>query len=172
MKTSGFPGYSCLDFVFSVVGVCTYVFDVGSDLWLGQEFFRQGHFFWFGSLVGFMLTSSVMVQMFSWSWFKSDLELRSFQSTHKHMVLFGSDRRLGLTRVLHVCQLAFFFRLVSGVWQGFCVWWRRQPGSEYATYLTHDLSMLRLIETFCESAPQLSLMIYIMIYNNHARTIQ
>ncbi|KAI5621785.1 XK-related protein 8 [Silurus asotus] len=172
MDTSMFPGYSWLDFMFTVIGVCTYVFDVGSDLWLAQEFFRRGEIFWFGLLIGFMLLSSLIVQMFSWFWLKYDLQLQSFQTTHKHMILFGSTRCLRLTCFLHVLQLGFFFRHVSAIWQGFCVWWRGEPGSEYATYLTHDLSLLRLIETFCESSPQLSLMIYILIHNNHATIIQ
>lgn len=34
---------------------------------------------------------------------------------------------------------------------------------DYAVYLSHDLSMLRLIETFSESAPQLVLMLTIML---------
>lgn len=32
--------------------------------------------------------------------------------------------------------------------------------------------MLRLIETFSESAPQLTLMIYVMLCTNKARTVQ
>lgn len=63
-------------------------------------------------------------------------------------------------------------RHISAIRQGFRVWWRKQEGSEYAVYLTHDLSMLRLIETFCESAPQLTLMIYVMLRTNKARTVQ
>lgn len=64
------------------------------------------------------------------------------------------------------------FRHISAVRQGFRVWWLKQEGSEYAVYLTHDLSMLRLIETFCESAPQLTLMVYVMVCTNKARTVQ
>lgn len=52
------------------------------------------------------------------------------------------------------------------------MWWRRQEGSEYAVYLSHDLSLLRLIETFSESAPQLVLMIYVMLCTNTARPVQ
>lgn len=63
-------------------------------------------------------------------------------------------------------------RHISAIRQGFRVWWRKREGSEYAVYLTHDLSMLRLIETFCESAPQLTLMIYVMLCTNKARTVQ
>lgn len=41
----------------------------------------------------------------------------------------------------------------------------KQPGShgDYAVFLSHDLSMLRLIETFSESAPQLVLMLTIIL---------
>lgn len=34
---------------------------------------------------------------------------------------------------------------------------------DFAVYLSHDLSMLRLIETFSESAPQLVLMLAIIL---------
>lgn len=61
---------------------------------------------------------------------------------------------------------------MSAIWQGFRVWRQGGAGSEYAVYMTHDLSMLRLIETFCESAPQLTLMMYIMLRSNHARMVQ
>ncbi|KAM4631475.1 XK-related protein 8-like [Polymixia lowei] len=40
---------------------------------------------------------------------------------------------------------------------------RMQDPQGVAVYLTHDLSMLRLIETFAESAPQLVLMLTIML---------
>lgn len=63
-------------------------------------------------------------------------------------------------------------RHISAIRQGFRVWWRKEEGSEYAVYLIHDLSMLRLIETFCESAPQLTLMIYVILRTNKARTVQ
>lgn len=41
----------------------------------------------------------------------------------------------------------------------------KQQGShgDYAVFLSHDLSMLRLIETFSESAPQLVLMLTIIL---------
>ncbi|XP_017577027.2 XK-related protein 8.3 [Pygocentrus nattereri] len=169
-----FPRYSWLDFLFAVVGVCTFLFDIGSDVWLAKEFYQHGEFFWFAALLGFMLVSSAVVQMFSWFWIQYDSQLDNydFQTAGRRVVLFGSPKRVKLTCFLHICQLGFLLRHISAIWLGFCVWWRGEKGSEYAVYLTHDLSMLRLIETFCESAPQLSLMIYIMLHNNEARTIQ
>ncbi|XP_067111421.1 XK-related protein 8.3 [Osmerus mordax] len=171
MESPAISKYSCLDFWFSVIGVCTYLFDVGSDVWVATEFYSRGDVPWFGVLVGLMALSSVVVQMFSWYWFKYDRKLEGFNAQNStDTVLFGNH--LKLSGLLHVFQLGFFCRHISAIWQGFRVWWRRDQISEYAVYLTHDLSMLRLIETFCESAPQLTLMAYIMLYTNHARTVQ
>ncbi|KAK9957212.1 hypothetical protein ABG768_011476 [Culter alburnus] len=174
MERATFSKYSWLDFVFTVIGVCTFLFDVGSDLWVAKEFFTHGDFMWFGVLVGFMLMSSVIIQLFSWFWLKYDRPLENFESqaSSGNIVLLSEAKREKLLLLLHVCQLGFFIRHLSAIWQGFRVWWRGGSGSEYAVYLTHDLSMLRLIETFCESAPQLTLMMYIMLRNNHARMVQ
>ncbi|KAI4871776.1 hypothetical protein NFI96_014711 [Prochilodus magdalenae] len=174
MESERFSSYSWLDFIFAVVGVCTFLFDVGSDVWLAKEFYQHGEIFWFAAVLGFMLVSSVVVQMFSWFWIQYDSQLENydFQTTGRRVILFGGPKRVKLACLLHICQLGFLLRHFSAIWLGFCVWWRGEKGSEYAVYLTHDLSMLRLIETFCESAPQLSLMIYIMLHTNHARTIQ
>ncbi|XP_064204796.1 XK-related protein 8-like [Anguilla rostrata] len=173
MECSTFSEYSWLDFLFTVIGVFTFIFDIGSDLWVAQEFFLRGDFFWFGVLVSFMVLSSVVVQMFSWFWFSYDRELEGYeeQTTSKN-VLLADEKHFKLYCWLHVLQLGFFFRHVSAIRQGFQVWWRGKQGSEYAVYMTHDLSMLRLIETFCESAPQLTLMLYIMLRTNRVRVVQ
>ncbi|KAG7218896.1 hypothetical protein INR49_019445, partial [Caranx melampygus] len=171
MERSAFSTYSWIDFIFSVVGVCTFLLDWGSDIWVATEFYCRGDFLWFGVLVGLMVLSSVVVQMFSWFWFKYDRELPGFSAqTGAGTVLFGD--RVKLSCLLHVLQLGFLCRHICAIRQGFRVWWRKEAGSEYAVYLTHDLSMLRLIETFCESAPQLTLMIYVMLRTNRARTVQ
>ncbi|XP_033980406.1 XK-related protein 8.3 isoform X2 [Trematomus bernacchii] len=172
MERATFSKYSWIDFAFSVIGVCTFLVDWGSDVWVATEFYCRGDIFWFGVLVGLMVLSSVVVQMFSWFWFQYDRKLPGFGSvqTGGGTVLFGD--RVKLSCLFHVLQLGFLCRHISAIRQGFRVWWRKVEGSEYAVYLTHDLSMLRLIETFCESAPQLTLMIYVMLQTNKARTVQ
>ncbi|XP_028254419.1 XK-related protein 8-like [Parambassis ranga] len=171
MESGTFSKYSWIDFAFSVIGVCTFLVDWASDVWVATEFYCRGDFYWFGVLVGLMLLSSVVVQMFSWFWFKYDRELPGFGAqTGPGTVLFGN--KVKLFCLLHVLQLGFLCRHISAIRQGFRVWWRKEEGSEYAVYLTHDLSMLRLIETFCESAPQLTLMIYVILRTNKARTVQ
>uniref|UniRef100_A0A8C6TQZ5 XK-related protein n=1 Tax=Neogobius melanostomus TaxID=47308 RepID=A0A8C6TQZ5_9GOBI len=163
MECANFAKYSWVDLAFSVIGVCTFLVDWGSDIWVATEFYCRGDVLWFGVLVGLMALSSVVVQMFSWFWFQYDRELPG-------VVMFGD--RVKLSCLVHVLQLGFLCRNFWVIWQGFRVWRRHKDGSEYAVYLTHDLSMLRLIETFCESAPQLTLMIYVMLQTNKARTVQ
>ncbi|XP_075961748.1 XK-related protein 8.3 [Anarhichas minor] len=171
MERATFSKYSWIDFAFSVVGVCTFLVDWGSDVWVATELYFRGDVVWFGALVGLMVLSSVVVQTFSWFWFKYDRELQGFRNQTVGASVFFGDR-VTLFCVLHVLQLGFLCRHISAIRQGFRVWWRKEEGSEYAVYLTHDLSMLRLIETFCESAPQLTLMIYVMLHTNKARTVQ
>ncbi|KAM4539872.1 XK-related protein 8-like [Odontesthes bonariensis] len=171
MERGTISKYSWVDFAFSVIGVCTFLVDWGSDVWVATEFYCRGEFFWFGVLVGLMVLSSVVVQMFSWFWFKYDRELPGFCGEPGGGGVLCGDR-VKLFCLLHVLQLGFLCRHISAIRQGFRVWWRKQAGSEYAVYLTHDLSMLRLIETFCESAPQLILMVYVMLRTNRARTVQ
>ncbi|KAM9838248.1 XK-related protein 8.3 [Aulostomus maculatus] len=171
MERAAFSKYSWIDFVFSVIGMCTFLFDWGSDILVATEFYCRGDFFWFGALVALMVLSSIVVQMFSWFWFQYDRELPGFRTrTGDGTMLFGD--KVKLSCLLHVLQLGFLCRHISAIRQGFRVWWRKEEGSEYAVYLTHDLSMLRLIETFCESAPQLTLMIYVVLRTNKARTVQ
>ncbi|XP_047460144.1 XK-related protein 8.3 [Mugil cephalus] len=164
--------YSWVDFAFSVVGVCTFLVDWGSDVWVATEFYCRGDLFWFGVLLGLMVLSSVVVQMFSWFWFKYDRELPGFKAAQTAIGTVVCGDQVKVFCLLHVLQLGFLCRHISAIRQGFRVWWRKEEGSEYAVYLTHDLSMLRLIETFCESAPQLTLMIYVMLRTNKARTVQ
>ncbi|KAK7898214.1 hypothetical protein WMY93_019067 [Mugilogobius chulae] len=175
MECANFAKYSWVDLAFSVIGVCTFLVDWGSDIWVATEFYCRGDVLWFAVLVGLMALSSVVVQMFSWFWFQYDRELpglsgESAGGDGNSVVMFGD--RVKLSCLLHVLQLGFLCRHFWVIWQGFRVWWRKEDGSEYAVYLTHDLSMLRLIETFCESAPQLTLMIYVMLQTNKARTVQ
>lgn len=112
MERATFSKYSWLDFVFTVIGVCTFLFDVGSDLWVAKEFFTHGDFMWFGVLVGFMLMSSVIIQLFSWFWLKYDRPLENFESqaSSGNIVLLSEAKREKLLLLLHVCQLGFFIR--------------------------------------------------------------
>lgn len=165
--------YSWVDFVFTVLGICTFLFDLGADFWVAAEFYLQGDYHWFGIVLSFVFVSSALLQMFSWFWFKYDTELENFKPrTTTETLLLASGGRCDRLKLLHIFQLGFFLRYVTAIEQGFQVWWKKRNEPGHVIYLTHDLSMLRLFETFSESTPQLTLMIYIIIHNNKAETFQ
>ncbi|XP_043916172.1 XK-related protein 8 [Protopterus annectens] len=65
-------------------------------------------------------------------------------------------------------------RYVQALELGFKVWWKgwNAEYGAYMIYVFHDLSMLRLFEAFLESAPQLALVIHVMICTNKAEIYQ
>ncbi|XP_006631474.2 XK-related protein 8 [Lepisosteus oculatus] len=172
MECSQFSKYSWLDFFFTLLGVCTFLFDLGSDVWVAVDFFSRGDYFWCGTVVGFIAVSSAVVQMFSWLWYRYDRQLEDFRALTLTEDFLLRGRGRCCLNLLHIFQLGLFMRYIMAIEQGFQVWWKRKQGSEYAVYKTHDLSMLRLFETFFESTPQLTLMLYIIIRNNQASVVQ
>ncbi|XP_029499517.1 XK-related protein 8-like isoform X2 [Oncorhynchus nerka] len=116
----------------------------------------------------FLLTvggSSALVQAFSWLWYHYDKD--STETRTESLV-----KSLHSLKILHVFQMGVYLRyagLVRISICGFCCRKRYMEGN--AVYLTHDLSLLRLIETFSESAPQLVLMITIIIQRGEVEPI-
>ncbi|XP_069612744.1 XK-related protein 8 isoform X2 [Ranitomeya imitator] len=67
--------------------------------------------------------------------------------------------------VLHLLQLGYPLRCIHSLEVGIAAY--RNPKEkkfkDYAYFLTHDISMMRLVETFLENTPQLILVLYIII---------
>ena len=74
---------------------------------------------------------------------------------------------LGASRVLPRC--------VQGLQQGLLVWRQEVPSEfdlAYADFLSLDISMLRLFETFLETTPQLTLVLAIILQSGSAEYYQ
>ena len=74
---------------------------------------------------------------------------------------------LGASRVLPRC--------VQGLQQGLLVWRQEAPSEfdlAYADFLSLDISMLRLFETFLETTPQLTLVLAIILQIGSAEYYQ
>lgn len=56
------------------MGFIFYVGDIGSDLLLSVQYFRNGHVTWAALTLVFVLIGSVCIQIFSYAWFKDDEE--------------------------------------------------------------------------------------------------
>lgn len=76
--------------------------------------------------------------------------------------------------LLHILQLGYPLRCIHSLEVGIAAY--RNPEDDlfkdYAYFLTHDISMMRLVETFLENTPQLILVLYIIIQREAIQTFQ
>ncbi|XP_044143837.1 XK-related protein 8 [Bufo gargarizans] len=76
--------------------------------------------------------------------------------------------------LLHILQLGYLLRCIHSLEVGIAAY--RKPDDkqfkDYAYFLTHDISMMRLIETFLENTPQLILVLYIIVQKEAIETFQ
>ncbi|MCJ8745735.1 hypothetical protein PDJAM_G00133830 [Pangasius djambal] len=157
-------GFTRFRWICTFVGLVFSVVDIASDLLLSLQYFREGHYTWFALTLSFILIGSLCTQIFSYSWFRDDYndeEETQTQTTH-----------MGL---LHLLHLGFFTRYYDLLKRSFsCVWRARSRSSNEMELfgLAADLSMLRLMETFLESVPQLLLQTYIMLQHQRTSKLQ
>ncbi|XP_036394462.1 XK-related protein 8-like [Megalops cyprinoides] len=150
--------YPVPDFLLTLLGLCLFLFDVALDLHLIASLCLESAYRLVTVVVALLLFSSVLVHIFSWLWY-------SYEDPDPETRIEHFLRRYHLLGAFHFFQLGVFIRYaavmeISGrSFREKCDWLEG-----LAVYHTHDLSMLRLFETFLESAPQLVLMIYIIIH--------
>ncbi|KAM5247830.1 XK-related protein 8 [Ctenodactylus gundi] len=152
------------DLVFGVFGTAAFLLDLGADLWAAGQYVRGGHYLWAALVLALLGLASVALQLFSWIWLRAD-----------PADLHGSrppGRRLAL---LHLLQLGYLYRCLHGLRQGLSVWQQAVPSEldlAYADFLSLDISMLRLFETFLETTPQLTLVLAIVLQSGQAEYYQ
>ncbi|XP_069576972.1 XK-related protein 8-like [Brachyistius frenatus] len=148
--------YSLLDFLFSCVGLPMFLADIVLDILIAVSFYQDEAYVCLGVLLLLLVGSSVLVQVYSWLWYSYD----NFEMKTK----FGSKLSYNHLKLLHVFQLGIYFRhagvFLTG-WENFRS--KRGEPEGFAVYMNHDLSMLRILETFSESAPQLVLMLSVIL---------
>ena len=69
-----------LDVLCDVYSIGTFLFDVGSDIWLVSIYAHMGHWWWFGLTLACIVTSSVVSTFFSLVWYIQD---NRFNKKHK-----------------------------------------------------------------------------------------
>ncbi|KAM4795828.1 XK-related protein 8 [Rhinophrynus dorsalis] len=80
--------------------------------------------------------------------------------------------------MLHVLQLGYPLRCIHSLEVGVSAYRSSEQSpsyekyQEYAHFLTHDISMMRLMETFLENTPQLILLLYIVLRRSTIYTFQ
>ncbi|XP_075459889.1 XK-related protein 8 [Ascaphus truei] len=98
-----------------------------------------------------------------------------------HPKYFCTSRLLNCTpclAILHILQLGYPLRCIHSVEAGLSAFRCKEGTSnsawlqEYAYFLTHDISMMRLMETFLENSPQLILLLYIVLQRGEIQYFQ
>ncbi|KAF1381868.1 hypothetical protein PFLUV_G00158470 [Perca fluviatilis] len=148
--------YSLVDFLFICAGLLFLLLDIGLDIYAVVSFYQEKAYVSLGILLLLLVGSSFLVQAFSWLWY-------SYEDFERQTKV---EKCLSLCqlKILHVFQLGIYFRHAGVVEMSVCSFLtKRNDPESIAVYLSHDLSMLRLIETFSESAPQLVLMLTIIM---------
>uniref|UniRef100_A0A8C7RH33 XK-related protein n=1 Tax=Oncorhynchus mykiss TaxID=8022 RepID=A0A8C7RH33_ONCMY len=181
-----------LDCLWLILALLVFFWDVGTDLLLAADYYTRQDYLWFGLTLFLVLVPSMVVQILSFRWFIQDYsgdkggereKLTRRGPAEQKWIYPGTDRvrvaSVWLWQItIHILQLGQVWRYIRTLYLGIQshrmkelkeaqrrFYWAMM--FEYA-----DVNMLRLLETFLESAPQLVLQLCIMIQQNRAETLQ
>uniref|UniRef100_A0A8C3FPP3 XK-related protein n=1 Tax=Chrysemys picta bellii TaxID=8478 RepID=A0A8C3FPP3_CHRPI len=155
------------NFTMSVLGIVIYVADIAADIWVTSNYFCEGQYSLGILTLVFRLLSSIIVQIFSYEWFKDDC---------------GSPDpgKLNWIFLLHFLHGGIFTRYWFALKVGYQAAFKQNSSGDQLTggpaSIIHkcaidavtDISMLRVFKTFLETTPQLILQIYILMEHDKA----
>nr|XP_001493017.3 XK-related protein 9 isoform X1 [Equus caballus] len=150
--------YTKLNFMMSALGVIIYITDLIVDIWVSVRFFYEGQYVFGVLTVSFMLFGTIVVQCFSYSWFKADLKKAGQESPRCFLLLHCLQGGV-FTRYWFVLKKGYHLAFKDGSQTDNFMEEQIDPHKEVLDRVT-DLSMLRLFETYLEGCPQLVLQLY------------
>ncbi|XP_030612911.1 XK-related protein 9 isoform X2 [Archocentrus centrarchus] len=164
--------------LLTIAGVFLYVGDIWTDIGLAVKYFQEEQYVWTGLTLMFVLTGLLVTQIFSYAWYRDDLNDIFINSE-------GTKEISGMSKpgfaVLHAFGLGIFTRYYHLLKKGFKMIWTKsnwdtvdkiQEVHKKLFCMATDLSMLKLFETFLESAPQLLLQLYILLGHSEVSVMQ
>uniref|UniRef100_A0A3Q2P460 XK-related protein n=1 Tax=Fundulus heteroclitus TaxID=8078 RepID=A0A3Q2P460_FUNHE len=143
--------FAPMDCLFTSAGLPLFLLDIVLDVWAAVDLYQERAYLCLGVLLVLLIGSSVLAQLYSWLWYKYD----KFEVHTK-----VEDKAKTWLGTLHLFQLGIYISLCRCC-RGTCGY--SGDGEDMGVFLNHDLSMLRLFETFSESAPQIVLMLSIIM---------
>ncbi|NWX82916.1 XKR9 protein, partial [Nothoprocta pentlandii] len=150
------------DFIFLVGGIIIHVVDIGVDFWVASKYFCEGQYYWGILILCFRGLSSVVIQLFSYEWFKNDFENPDPEKLKWIFLVhfFHCGIFIRYWFALKYSYQAAFKQNSNGV-----VSEREHPNfiHKQAIDIMTDISMLKVFKTFLESTPQLLVQIYILM---------
>ncbi|NWS15350.1 XKR9 protein, partial [Pachyramphus minor] len=159
------------NFFFLVGGVIIYVVDIVVDFWVASKYFCQGQYSWSMLILCFRGLSSLVTQIFSYEWFKSDWE--------------GTDtRKLKWIFLVHFFHCGIFIRYWFALKYGCQAAFKLKSSGDssetdpsnfikkQAIDAVTDINMLRVFKAFLETTPQLFVQIYILMQHGNTNGYQ
>ncbi|XP_078594706.1 XK-related protein 6-like [Branchiostoma floridae x Branchiostoma japonicum] len=158
--------FSKLDFVWTIGGILTFVWDIGSDIALACMYWTKKRYWFFGFTLFFVALPSIVLQLFSLKWYLQD-ESRDAEESEEQRGRVARKKPAILSWLwrsfLHFLQLGTIVRYIRTLKYG-CESQQERERYQYVVYEWADVCMLRLFEAFLESAPQLTLQLYILAH--------
>uniref|UniRef100_A0A667YD18 XK-related protein n=1 Tax=Myripristis murdjan TaxID=586833 RepID=A0A667YD18_9TELE len=169
-------------------------FSTARRLWLAADYYLRGDYWWFGLTLVFVVVPSAVVQVLSFRWFVYDYSDLSRGDGENVTPVYMSSAppatpgRIGapmrcctvcmwvFQTVLHVLQLGQVWRYIHALYLGAQSHWHGNGPRRHfhwrLMFESADITMLRLLEAFLKSAPQLVLQLSIMIHGNTVLPLQ
>ncbi|KAI0229393.1 XK-related protein 6 [Lamellibrachia satsuma] len=139
--------FSGTDLILVIVSLITYVLDTVTDILVGAKYIEDGEYIFGGLALSCIVVSSIVIQLFSSQWYSRDGKPTGCQHWFIHVFLLQPIERYLL--VLVAGMQAHYSKTTENIDNYF--------------YQQNDLCILRLFEAFLESAPQLTLQLYIIM---------
>ncbi|XP_015243592.1 PREDICTED: XK-related protein 9 [Cyprinodon variegatus] len=145
--------YSRQRWLLTLCGLLLYLGDICTDTALAVRYFQETQYVWSGMTALFIITGLTVNQVFSYAWFLEKMEEDK------------EDDEKGQYLALHAFGMGILVRYYHLLKDGNKEIQRQNSSEELniqeLIWKATDLSMLKLFETFLESAPQLLLQLYI-----------
>ncbi|MEQ2168443.1 hypothetical protein GOODEAATRI_014444 [Goodea atripinnis] len=162
--------YSLEDFCWTLCVLLVFFSDGASDLWLAADYYIRKQYWRFALTLVFVIVPSVVVQVLSFRWFAYDFTETVESGTAAAAVVAASGTDGGDFSTKDSGE--YVHTLYLGVQSR----WHGDPERRHyycrMMFESADISMLRLLESFIKSAPQLVLQLSIMIHSSEVLPLQ